>query len=164
MKNDQSAPMDWLKEHSQLLPSFWDVERRKLDDLEQRTNWPLMLRPVVRGTRQGLVSGAPMQRLGLSFIEGNFLQLRDRKEDPSGDGRGHWRSGLHHGVSKELVSGSSVEQVQKDKDKLFLAISFVAGLVPASLPKETIPCRHKGHAIEPGGPWETVDVLFVEHR
>lgn len=31
---------------------------------------------------EGVVSEAPMQRPELSFIEGNFLQLRERKDDP----------------------------------------------------------------------------------
>lgn len=93
-----------------------------------------------------------MQRPGLSLTEGNLLQLRERNEEPRGEGRAQGKSGLQNGVSKEFDSGSSVEQLQKDKDKLVLAVSLITAVVLASLMKETMPCRHRGQAIEPGGP------------
>lgn len=93
-----------------------------------------------------------MQRPGLSFTDGNLLQLRERKEDPIGEKRARCKSGLQNGVSNEFDSENSVEQVQKGKDKLVRVISLIIGLVSASLMKETMPCRHRGQAIEPGGP------------
>lgn len=105
-----------------------------------------------------------MQRPGPSFIEGNLLQLRERKEEPSGERRAQWKSGLHKGVSKLFASGNSVEQVQKGNDRLVLAISLAIGVVPSSLTNEIMPCRHRGQAIEPGGPRPTAGPAFVEHR
>lgn len=63
-----------------------------------------------------------------------------------------------------MVSGSSPEHVQNVRDKLVLAISLTIGLVPGSLANETMPCRQRGQAIEPGGPFATVEVQFVEQR
>lgn len=61
-------------------------------------------------------------------------------------------------------SGTSLEQVQNDRDKLVLAISLAIGFVLGSLTNETMPFRQSGHAIEPGGPLEHDDVQFVEQR
>lgn len=85
-----------------------------------------------------------MQRPVLSLTEGNLLLLRERSEQG--------KSGLQNGVSEEFDSGFSEEQVHKDKPMLFLTISLMAASVLESLTKETTPCRHRGQAIEPGGP------------
>lgn len=97
-------------------------------------------------------------------MDGNLWQLRERKEDPRGEILEQHSSGLQNGVSSEDDSGSSPEHVQNVRDKLVLAISLTTGLVAGSLTNETIPCRHRGHAIEPGGPLATFDVQFVEQR
>lgn len=98
-------------------------------------------------------------------MDGNLWQLRERKEYPRGEILEQHSSGLQNGVSSEDDnSGPSPENVQNDRDKLVLAISLTTDLVPGSLTNETMPCLHRGHAIEPGGPLETFEVLFVEQR
>lgn len=98
-----------------------------------------------------------MHRPGLNL---KLWQLIDCKDEP----RAHdVLSALHSAVSREVGSAKSVEQLQKDSD-LVLVISLDMGFVPSSLTNEMMPCRHRGHAIEPGGPWFTVAVLLVEHR
>ncbi|KAH7845553.1 hypothetical protein Vadar_003482 [Vaccinium darrowii] len=116
-------------------------------------------------TKQGLVSEAPIQRLGLSFTGAKLWQLRDRKEDPSGEIQVQWKSGLQNGVSIEFLSAPSVEHVQNVRDKLVLApFSLYSVPVPRSLTNDTIPWRQRGHGIEPGGPWAQVEELLVEQR
>lgn len=106
-----------------------------------------------------------MQRkLEFILIDGNLWQLRERKEDPRGEIPEQRGSGLQNGVSSEEDSSPSPEHLQKDRDKLVLAISLTTDLVPGSLTNETMPCRQRGHAIEPGGPLATVEVQFVEQR
>lgn len=106
-----------------------------------------------------------MQRLGLSLTEGKLWQLRDRKEDPSGEMRVQWKSGLQNGVSIEFLSMPSVEHEQNVRDKLVLALfSLYSGPVPGSLTNDTIPWRQRGHGIDPGGPWAKVEELLVEQR
>lgn len=105
---------------------------------------------------EGVVSDAPMQKPELSFIEGNFLQLRDRKEEPRGDTRlEDGGGGLQRGVVSKVRSGLSHEHAQKDSERLALAASLVIGLVPGSLVKETMPLRQRGQGIDPGGPLAT---------
>lgn len=127
---------DWIKEHNHLRPSLGEVDRLKLD-LEHLTNWFVGPGSTVLGTKAGLVSGAPMQRPGLNLTDGKIWQFRDWNE-LRGASRAQGKSGLHNAVSREVGSGTSAEQVQKDND-LVLAISLAMGLVPASLMKETIP-------------------------
>lgn len=75
-----------------------------------------------------------------------------------------WKSGLQKGVEIEVVSEPSLEHaVQRDNDRLGRTVSLI-GFAPGSLMKETIPCRQRGHAMEPGGPGFAVDVLLVEQR
>ena len=105
-----------------------------------------------------------MQRLELILIDGNLWKLMDRKEDPRGNIREQRRSGLQNGVANEEDSSPSLEHVQNDRDKLVLAISLTTGLVPGSLTNKTMPCRQRGHAIEPGGPLAMVEVQFVAQR
>lgn len=94
-----------------------------------------------------------MQRLELIFIDGNLWQLRERRGDPSGEILVQWILGLQNGVVKEAISGpSSPEHVQNERDKLVLAIVLtIFGLVSGSLTNETMPCRQRGQAMEPGG-------------
>ena len=103
-----------------------------------------------------------MQRL-LILIDGNFWQLRGGK-DPRGDFPEQQNSGLYNGVVNEEESDPSEEHVQNDSDKLVLAFSLAIDLAPRSLTNETMPFRQRGHAIEPGGPLDTVEVQFVEQR
>lgn len=100
-----------------------------------------------------------MQRLELSFIDGNFWQLKDLR----GDGN----SGLHKGVvSSEMLSVSSANvHVKNDSGKLVRDIpSAVSDLVPGSFLNETIPWRQRGQGIEPGGPWAALEAVLVEQR
>lgn len=119
---------------------------------------------MVPGTKEGLVSEVPRQRLALQFIDGNFWQLKDRNEDESGEILVHWKSGLQSWVFIEVKSCSSPEHVQNDRDKLVLEIALTNGFVPGSLTNETMPCRQRGQAIDPVGPWATVEVQIVEQR
>lgn len=102
-----------------------------------------------------------MQRLELSFIDGNFWQLKDR----SGEGN----SGLHSGVvSSAMSSLSSVNEVhvKNDSGKLVRGIPR-SGLVAGSFLNDTIPWRQSGHGMDPGGPWVVVVVVaavIVEQR
>lgn len=93
-----------------------------------------------------------MQMLELILIDGNLWQLMVRKEDPRGEIRVQYTSGLQRGVVIEVESGISLEHVQKDRDKLVLATALTVGFVPGSLANDTMPCRQRGHAIDPGGP------------
>ena len=112
-----------------------------------------------------LLWGAPIQRLELSIIEGNLWELRGWHDAPGGESWEQVNSGLHNGVvNVGGGSGTSLEQVQNDRDKLVLAISLAIGFVLGSLTNETMPFRQSGHAIEPGGPLEHDDVQFVEQR
>lgn len=61
-------------------------------------------------------------------------------------------SGLQNGVSSVLGSGPRAVHVQNDRERLVLAISLAIGDAPSSLTNETMPWRHRGQAIEPGGP------------
>ncbi|KAF3649803.1 hypothetical protein FXO38_17519 [Capsicum annuum] len=151
---------DWLKEHNHLLASTFDVDRLKVD----REHRVRCSRSPVLGTKDGLVSGVPIQRPGLNFNAGSFWQLNERKEEPRGESRVQYKSGLQKGVSNVVGSCPSAVQEQKGNDRLVLPASLMIGVVCASLMNETMPCRHKGQGIEPGGPWATVDVLLVEHR
>lgn len=154
----------WLRaENHDLLLSEWEADRLK-PDLEHLAKWFRKFRSTVHGTKEGLVSGAPMQRLELSFTEENRWQLRLRNEDPRGEIRLQWKSGLQNGVVSEVGSGPSPEHVQNERDKLVLAISLTNGFVPGSLTNETMPFRQRGQAIEPRGHWETVELLFMEQR
>lgn len=136
-----------------------DVDRLKL----VREHRVRCSRSPVLGTKDGLVSGIPIQSPGLNFNAGNFWQLIERKEEPRGESLEQYKSGLQKGVSK-VDSRPSAVQEQKGSDRLVLAASLVIGIVSASLTNETMPCRHRGQGIEPGGPWATVEVLLVEHR
>lgn len=61
--------------------------------------------------------------------------------------------GLQNGVVMSASPSTSLEQVQNVKDKfVVLCISFGNGLVSGSFANETMPCRQRGQAIEPGGP------------
>lgn len=151
---------DWLKEHNHLLASTFDVDRLKLD-LEHRVRCS---RSAVIGTKDGFISGVPIQRPGLNFKAGNFWQLNEWKEEPSGENREQYKSGLQNGVSNVVGSCPSAVHAQNGNDRLVLAASLMIGVVSASLTNEMIPCRHKGQGIEPGGPCAAVEVLLVEHR
>lgn len=102
-----------------------------------------------------------MQRLEpISFIDGNFWQLKDR----SGEGN----SGLHSGVvSSAMSSVSSVNEVHVKNEsacRLVLGIPR-SGLVAGSFLNDTIPWRQRGHGMDPGGPWvAAVVALVVEQR
>lgn len=86
-------------------------------------------------------------------------------EDPRGEIREQQTSGLQSGVVRAADSAAaSPEHVQNVRDRLVLANSFTAGFVPGSMANETMPLRQRGQAIEPGGPWATVHVQFVEQR
>ncbi|KAK1402136.1 hypothetical protein POM88_001741 [Heracleum sosnowskyi] len=56
---------------------------------------------------------------------------------------------LQNGVSS--VSEPRAVHVQNDSDRLVLELSLTIGDVASSLTNETMPWRHKGQAIEPGG-------------
>ncbi|KAL5973905.1 hypothetical protein ACLOJK_030564 [Asimina triloba] len=115
---------------------------------------------------EGLLSGAPIQRLEFNFTKGNLWQVSEQKEDDArGEIRTQWNSGLQNGLDIWVALGSSLVQVvHKDNDKLNLDISLI-GFIPGSLTKDTIPCRQKGHGIEPAGLGAAVnEVLLVEHR
>lgn len=105
---------------------------------------------MAEGTKEGLVSGIPKQPLALNFMYGNFWQLKERNEEERGEILVHPISGLQSGVIMEVGSGSSPVHVQKASDKLVLA-TFTIGLVPGSFTNETMPCRQRGQATEPGG-------------
>jgi len=94
---------------------------------------------------------------------GTFWQLKERNED-GGEILVHWKSGLRSGVVIEGKSGSSPVHVQNDRDKLVLAIALTTGFVPGSLTNETMPCRQRGQATDPVGPWATVEIQIVEQR
>ena len=93
-----------------------------------------------------------MQRLEWIFMDGKLWKLMLRNEDPRGEIRVQRTSGLQSGIVIEVDSGISLEHVQKDRDKLVLATALTVGFVPGSLANDTIPCRQRGHAIEPVGP------------
>lgn len=63
----------------------------------------------------------------------------------------------------EDSSGPSTEQAQKGSDNVVLGTSFTIAIVLSSFRNETMPWRHRGQAIEPGGP-ATVEHRFVEQR
>jgi len=77
-----------------------------------------------------------MQRPGLSFTPENLWQLRDRKEEP-------------------------IRGEKPPSGELCLGLSLFG---PWILTKETVPDRHSGHAIEPGGPFATAVELFMVQR
>lgn len=91
-----------------------------------------------------------MHRLGLIFSNDNLWQLKVRKDDLVGENRAECTSGLQNGVSS--VSEPRAVHVQNDSDRLVLAMSLTIGDVASSLTNETMPWRHRGQAIEPGGP------------
>ncbi|KAL8096200.1 hypothetical protein AgCh_037234 [Apium graveolens] len=91
-----------------------------------------------------------MHRLGFIFSNDNLWQLKERKDDPVGGNRAECTSGLQNGVSN--VSEPRAVQVQNESDRLVRAMSLTIGDVASSLTNETMPCRHRGQAIEPGGP------------
>ena len=136
-------------DNQDFLRSGLEVDRLILD-LEHLTSRSRGFRSIVHGTK-GVVSEAPMQRLALKFIDGNFWQLKERNED-GGEILVHWKSGLRNGVVIEGKSGSSPVHVQNDRDKLVLAIALTTGFVPGSLTNETMPCRQRGQATDPVGP------------
>lgn len=72
--------------------------------------------------------------------------------------------GLQRGIVKEARSFFSHEHPQNDNDKLVLPISLGMTLIPGSLTNETMPCRQRGHGIEPGGPLVTDEEQFMVHR
>lgn len=110
------------------------------------------------------MSEAPMHRLELIFIDGNFWQLRLRKEDPRGEILVQCIPGLQTGVASNVEwSDISPEQVQNVRDKLVLAMSLT-GRVPGSLSNETMPCRQRGQGIEPSGVLAVFEELFVQQR
>lgn len=77
-----------------------------------------------------------MQRPALSFTPENLWQLRDRKDEPiRGEGT----------PPGEPCSGLGLFR-------------------PWILAKETMPDRHSGHAIEPGGPLATTVEQFMLQR
>lgn len=87
-----------------------------------------------------------------------------QNEDPGGEIRAQWTTGLQSGVVIDVGSNISLEHVQKDRDKLVLATALTVGFASGSLINDTIPCRQRGQAIEPVGPLATFVVLFVEQR
>lgn len=91
-----------------------------------------------------------MHRLEFIFSNDNLWQLKERREDPVGENRAECASGLQNGVSS--VSEPRAVHVQNDRDRLVLAMSFTIGDVASSLTNDTMPWRHRGQAIEPGGP------------
>lgn len=95
-----------------------------------------------------------MHRPELNFTDGNLWQLRERNDPIEEEqNRADWLSGKQNGVSIVLGSGpSAAVHVQNDRDRLVLVISLVTGDAPSSLMNETMPWRHRGQAIEPGGP------------
>lgn len=66
-------------------------------------------------------------------------------------------------MSIEDSSGPSTEQAQKGRDNVVLGTSLTIAIVLSSFTNETMPWRHRGQAIEPGGP-ATVEHRFVEQR
>ena len=130
-----------------------EVVRLKLDLEEHRAKLFTKFLSTLQGINEGLTSGAPIQRLELILIDGNLLQLTDRKDDPRGEIREQQTSGLQNGVVRVAHSDAgSPEHVQNARDKLVRAISFTAGFVPGSIANDTMPLRQRGQAIEPGGP------------
>lgn len=117
--------------------------------------------------RHGLVSGSPMQKVVLSFTEGNLWQLRDRKEDePIGGIRVHWKSGLQYwaGIEASESELTAGHVVHRDRERLVLGSSRTGLVMPGSAMKDTIAWRQRGHGIAPGGPGTVIEVLLVEHR
>lgn len=156
-KHQVPAATDWFNEQNHdLIPSFTDIDLLKPEP-EYLPNWFLMFRPETTGE----LTSPPKHMLELSLNEGNFWQLRERN-DANGDPRA---AGLQNGVFRSLGSSCiSLEHVQNDRDKFVLGASLINGGVSGSFTYETMPCRHRGHAIEPGGPLLVVDAEFVEQR
>ncbi|GER52653.1 Arf-GAP with coiled-coil, partial [Striga asiatica] len=143
--------------HNHLLPSFNEPDRPKPGTLKHlSSNGPTC--PAARLTKQLLVFEPPMQSRGLSLTEENLLQLKDLKFGPCGETRAQWKS---NGPSNEVASA---EHTQKGRERLVRATSLIMGRVSASFTNETMACRHSGQGIEPGGPWPTDDVAYVEQR
>lgn len=163
----QPLPVDtyWFRAANHddlLLLSALETDRLRFDR-EYLINSLCMSRSTERGIKQGLVSGAPMQRLELIFIDRNFWQLTLRKEEPSGEFREQDKSGLQRDVVSWVESATSPEHEQNDRDKLVLASSLI-GLVSGSISNDTIPCRQRGQGIDPMGPLVRVAGLLVELR
>lgn len=158
-----------MKEQNQddFLLSVWELDLPKPEP-EHLVKWFLkfLLLALVQGTNEGVTS-APKQRLELSLNEENW-QLKERnllEGEENLDPREV--IGLQNGVVMSVESPrTSLEHVQNVKDKfvVVLCITFGSGLVSGSLTNETILRRHRGQAIEPGGPFVLVEVEFVEHR
>ncbi|KAK4783783.1 hypothetical protein SAY86_018151 [Trapa natans] len=153
----------WLSvENHDFRLSEWEAARLRVD-LEHRARYALRFRSTVQGTREEFVSGAPMQRLGFSLMDGNLWQVRLRNEDPTGVILAQLDpSGLQSGVFK-VDSVVSPEHVQNVMERLVLAMSLGMGLVPGSLVNEIIPWRQSGHGMQPGWPWGEAAVL-IEQR
>lgn len=118
------------------MASPWDADRLRLDPNREHR------------IRHGLVSMAPMQNDGFSFIA---WQLRDRNDDdPIGGMRTplpQWNSVPPGAAESELTAG---HVAQNDSERLFRGSSLF-GLVPGSATKEMIGCRQSGHGIAPAG-------------
>ena len=126
------------------LASPWDADRPRLDPNREHR------------MRHGLVSMAPMQKDGFSFIA---WQLSDRNDDdPIGGIRmppPQWSSLLARygwpppgAAESELTAG---HVAQNDSERLFRGSCSLIGLVPGSATKEVIGCRHSGHGMAPAG-------------
>lgn len=78
----------------------------------------------------------------------------------------YWKSGLVICLAFEVAGFDLVVEcvTDRDLDRFALTRSFVMLVVPGSLMNETIACRQRGHATDPGGPCTVADVLFVEQR
>lgn len=166
---------EWLKELKEqnqeaFLLSFWDEDLRKPEPEREPepepaylVKWFLKFVPtLVQGTKEGVTSEAPKQRLELILKEENLWQL-----DMEGVLEAREVVGLQKGVVMSVESPrTSLEQVQKVKDKfvVVLWISLGKGLVCGSLTNVTMPWRQRGQAIEPGGPCLLVEAEVVEQR
>lgn len=168
-ENQHPLPVetDWLREqnHDAFLLSLWEDDRLKPEP-EHLANWFLKFLLTVQGTNEGLTSEAPKQRLEFILRDENLWQLNERNDLEGEDFDPREVVGLQNGVVISVVSPkTSLEHVQNVRDRfVVLWISLGSGLVSGSFTNVTMPCRHRGHAIEPAGPWVVLEAEFVEHK
>lgn len=94
--------------------------------------------------------------------EGNGLQVTGQNNSGETEAtRFLLISGVLVGVVSVGSRGCSMHGVQNPRERCNL-ISFAGE--PGNLVNEMMPCRHKGHGMDPGGPNNSDELLLVEHR
>lgn len=113
-----------------------------------------------RGSKDG--QGPSSQVHKGMVTEGNGLQETGQRISEETEATRFFRiSGVQAGDGRSDSRGCSMHGVQRPRDRCSL-ISFAGE--PGNLTKEVIPCRHRGHGMDPGGPTISDGMLLVEQR